>query len=413
MDFLKWSRHRFWIKISHFIDKTTMQFPITVLLLPILFYDWHWLAIIPLAITIDLSIHASMFLHQHYFSYKKLKESMGKCLNGNLEFIETPLIDHLKQVVKLAFSRDRMIKYFAPDIKVIKSDKIKYKFTTIPDLTGTSIVVVRKRFNENEIRDIVLLAHEFGHVTHSLLRYERYMIPAVSFIYQTVLLVYALLFGGWTLFLLLLPINGFLTWKNINEFESRIEINADTLALQYIETLWNAEAMHTAASYLIRLRIESSSKMKRGMAQFAVDNCIFVLSSFISPSDRMSLINASNERSRIFEGDESLDHRTKVDKLSNELLIRNNLQISPIRESSLNPPLVMDAKSGFSIILYITSLVTAILSLTCVLKEVQYNWGWIPILVSIILALILLVTYQRISTIIWNKKTKMQAQIGL
>jgi len=413
MDFLKWSRHRFWIKISHFIDKTTMQFPITVLLLPILFYDWHWLAIIPLAITIDLSIHASMFLHQHYFSYKKLKESMDKCLNGNLEFIETPLIDHLKQVVKLAFSRDRMIKYFAPDIKVIKSDKIKYKFTTIPDLTGTSIVVVRKRFNENEIRDIVLLAHEFGHVTHSLLRYERYMIPAVSFIYQTVLLVYALLFGGWTLFLLLLPINGFLTWKNINEFESRIEINADTLALQYIETLWNAEAMHTAASYLIRLRIESSSKMKRGMAQFAVDNCIFVLSSFISPSDRMSLINASNERSRIFEGDESLDHRTKVDKLSNELLIRNNLQISPIRESSLNPPLVMDAKSGFSIILYITSLVTAIISLTCVLKEVQYNWGWIPILVSIILALILLVTYQRLSTIIWNKKTKMQAQIGL
>ncbi len=413
MDFLKWSRHRFWIKVSHFIDKTTMQFPITVLLLPILFFDWHWLAIIPFAITIDLSIHASMFLHQHYFSYKKLKESMSKCLNGNLEFIDSPLIDHLKQVVELAFSHDRMIKHFAPNIKVIKSDKIRYKFTTIPDLTGTSIVVVRKRFNENEIRDIVLLAHEFGHVTHSLLRYERFMIPTVAFIYQIILLVYALLFGNWTLFFILLPINGFLAWKNINEFESRIEINADTLALQYIETLCNAEAMHTAASYLIRLRIESSSKMKRGMAQFAVDNCIFVLSSFITPSDRMSLIEASNERSRTFESDDSLDHKTKVDKLSNELLIRNNLQNTPIRESSLNPPIVMDSRSGFSLILYISSLTTAMLSLTSILKDVQYNWGWMPIWIFLLLIIILTVTYQKISLIIWNKKTKLQSQIGL
>ena len=413
MDVLKWSRHRIWIKISHFIDKTTMQFPITVLLLPILFYDWHWLAIIPFAITIDLSFHASMFLHQHYFSYKKLKESMGKCLNGNMEFIDTPLIDHLKQVVKLAFSHDPMINYFAPDIKVIKSDKIRYKFTTIPDLTGTSIIVVRKRFNENEIRDIVLLAHEFGHVTHSLLRYERYMLPTVVFIYQTIILVYALLFESWSFFFLLLPINAFLAWKNINEFESRIEINADTLALQYIETLWNAEAMHTAASYLIRLRIESSTKMKKGLAQFAVNNCIFTLSSFTTPSARMNLINASNERSRTFESDESLDHRTIVDKLSNELLIRKWLQNAPIRESSLNPPIVMNSRSGFSLILYITSLITAILSLTFVLKEVNYNWGWTPIWGSLILATFLLVTYQRITIKIWNKKTKLQSQIGL
>ena len=119
MDVLKWSRHRIWIKISHFIDKTTMQFPITVLLLPILFYDWHWLAVIPFAITIDLSFYASMFLHQHYFSYKKLKESMGKCLNGNMEFIDTPLIDHLKQVVKSVFSHDLMIRLFGHSSKKV------------------------------------------------------------------------------------------------------------------------------------------------------------------------------------------------------------------------------------------------------------------------------------------------------
>lgn len=338
---------------------------------------------------------------------------MGKCLSGNMEFIDTPLIDHLKQVVKLAFSRDRMINYLAPDIKVIKSDKIRYKFTTIPDLTGTSIIVVRKRFNENEIRDIVLLAHEFGHVTHSLLRYERYMISTVVFIYQTIILVYALLFESWSFFFLLLPINAFLAWKNINEFESRIESNADALALQYIETLWNAETMHTAASYLIRLRIESSTKTKKGSAQRAFNNCIFTLSSFTTPSDRMNLINASNERSRTFKSDESLDYMTIAEKLSNEILIRKGLQNAPIRESSLNPPLVMNSKSGFFLILYITSLITAILSLTFVLKEVNYHWGWMPIWGSLILATILLVTYQRITIKIWNKKTKLQSQIGL
>ena len=127
----------------------------------------------------------------------------------------------------------------------------------------------------------------------------------------------------------------------------------------------------------------------------------------------MNLINASNERSRTFESDESLDHRTIVDKLSNELLIRKWLQNAPIRESSLNPPIVMNSRSGFSLILYITSLITAILSLTFVLKEVNYNWGWTPIWGSLILATFLLVTYQRITIKIWNKKTKLQSQIGL
>lgn len=408
-----WSRHKIWIVISKLIDLSILQLPITCVSLPIYILDWHNFAFLGLALLFDLSIWFSLFLYQHFTSLVMLRKGIKTCLKGSYEILNSNLINSFSEIIRFAYSDSSVTRLSMQksSIKVVRSDSVKRKFTTIADLTGVSVIIVKKRFDESEVRDIVLLAHEFGHVFHTLLRMERFMIPIVSLSYQVILLFYSIFVGSWWMFICLLPINIFLFAKNYWEFESRIEMNADITALKIIERLWGENAMHIAAECLLRLRISSSITMKRNLSQFAINNCIATLVPQVHYHIRASLIEASNKRTKEIDKDEYIDNKLKKNKLANEMLIRTYLKNKAFRHQVQF--LRMDTNSGFSILMFAISFFSALYAAKEIFDKIQYQDGWYLLWISIGIIIIISFVYLKLTQIICNKKDLLQTQIGL
>jgi len=411
MDFKRFSRHRIWRVLSRFIDKTTMQIPITLLIIPLLFSDWRWGAILPLTMIVDFTLHGAAFLNQHYVSYLKLKRNLSLFQDGKYEVLKSPLIEQFNTIINSFYNNNLVSVFFLKkDIAVIRT-KLKYKFTTIPDLSGISIIAVKHNYNENSDRDKILLAHEYGHIYHPLIRYKDFLLPIVLSIYQIILLLCAINGGSWLIFIIFLPLVYFVIWQSIYFYKSRLESDANITALQLIEKTWGVDIMRYAASTIMGLLITSSITKKKEKDQISVDRCIADLAPFLFNYDRNIYIMESEKRTKNYLIDKTLEPEILKKKLANEETIRNFLKTNDFWQSSLN--LVLQVRSYVIIIIYIACLIAVLFSISAAFVEINYKIGWNSIIIFCISLLVYIFSFSLIKTIVWKKKTKLQEQIGL
>lgn len=395
-----------WSQISKVMEKTTMQLPLTVLVLPLVFVDTQWLKFVPVTLIGDILIHGLLFLYQHYKSYVGIKNNFEGCLTGDMENVDTPLIQRFIEVIHRAFKEYESKLKHEINIKVFKNSKVSaLKPFTIPDLSGTSTILVHKNFNENSLRDTAFLAHEFGHTFHTLMRQEKYVIPIICSLYQLIMLIAAVYTGSWCLFFVTLLVNGFLVIWHLREFQSRTEKNATLLGLQIIETVWDAEKMHEAAAVLLQNFVYSSTEMNKTKERTIENQCIKDVADYVSQEEKENIIND-------FLGQESnrqLSQLELKDKHKNEELIEKYMKQSDFKETSFS----LEPKSWFSVILYLISLFLTIASVFSALKLIEYNWGWLPVIASVVVFIIALIVIRQIYFRLWNKKLILQQLIGI
>ncbi len=398
-----------WSNISDYFDKSIMQLPLTVLMIPLVFVDKNWTGVIPITLLCDVTIHIFLFYYQHYITYSKVKENFISCITGNLEIVDEPITKKLINVMHKAY-RSYEEKQGEKPIKIYKNSNITSAFnpTTIPDLNGVTTIHVHKDFNSNSFRDIVFLGHELGHTFHSLLRQEKYAITIVCSVYQILLFIIALNNGSWLIFSLALLINVFLIYKSLSEFDARLEMNADLFALQNIETEWGSEKMHEAAFILLDYyTCNSIEAEKNGEAEkidrTIINKCIKSLTKYINTEDLQIIIQELDDK--LLE----VGTEKNEDKRKNILQVMQYLQNVNHKEKSFSK----EPKSGILIIFQIISFMITILSVFFHYRFTEYQWNWMPIIISVIIFVIILIVLQIISFKLWIKKETLLRGIGI
>lgn len=395
-----------WSNISKIIDKTVIQIPLTVLVLPLLFVDTKWFKLIPVTLICDILFHGGLFLYQHCKSYFGIKKNHEGCMTGDMELVDSPLIQQFNEVIHLAFKGYESRLPIKNNIQVFKNSHVNaFKPLTIPDLTTTTIILVHKKFNENSLRDIAFLAHEFGHTFHTLMRQEKYAVPVICTLYQLIMLAMAVYTGSWYLFFATLMINGFLVKWHLSEFNSRIEKNATLLGLQIIETVWDSAMMHEAATVLLKNFVYFSTDMKKGKERTVENQCIRDVADYVSQEEKQSIINNFLGK----ESDRQLSQIELKDKQKNEEQIERYLKQSTYKETSF----AFEPKNRFSVILYLLSLLITMASVFNVLKLIEYNWGWLPVILSVVFFILAIIIIRKLYFRLWNKKLILQDQIGI
>ncbi len=375
-----------------------MQFPITVLIIPLMLVNFKWVQILPITFIIDLLIHGYLFLYPNIISYSKLKNDFVSFLTGEMEAVDTPIIDKFNSVLREESSRSaNLILANNTNVKVFKNSNVidKYHPSTYPDPLGSTILV-HKEFNENSIRDFAFLSHEFGHSFHYLSRQEKYAKPIICTLYQIITLLIAINSGNWTLFIVSLPINIILILGILYGFDSRLERNATLLGLQLIEEAWNSSKMHEAAHILLMHFVYFSTEMKQSKARRNLNLYIKDLADYTTSEQNQDIID-------IFLGANSHQKLTEYelkDKLKNERLIKNVLINASYKESSFFNVLVPYNE----IYLYTISLLLTLVNVFWQLKPIEYNVGWLLTIVSLITCIIVFTIYRKIYSSLWNKK---------
>jgi hypothetical protein len=328
-------------------------------------------------------------------------------------------VDQLRGVVldeRPSFLRFLNIK---KEIIVLLSDKSDTSGKTYSSFSEESIIVLKNRFNENEKKDVYLLAHEFGHIYHVYKRAEMRSLPVYITIIQILLLIHAIFCGTWLFFFFLLLINTALFIKFSSSFKSFSETDADLAALHIIESVWGEEEMHKAASYLIKNRIANLCSIEKGNKPslnffdlLSMRHCIDVLSPFVDPKERNQLIKWSETSSADVLNNPLLSDRRKAKKLREDNYIRKRLNSNKdLFLRSASDVVVRDSHSLYSILYYLSLLIT-MAAFYHTFENYTYSWGLSVLWIIPIVLLVVLLANIIIAIASWKKQILMK-RIGL
>ena len=402
------------------LDNITWQFPLTLLSIPFIIRDWHTIILVPVLAVIDLSIYNLIALFINYRNNRIIiKDAKDKCLSGNLAVYDSQLVDQFRGVVIKERPPFLDVLKKEKEIIVLLSDKSDASGNNYSSFSEESIIVLNNRFNENEKKNVYLLAHEFGHIYHVYKRAEMYSLPVYITIIQILLLIHAIYFGTWLYFFLLLPINTVLFIKYSSSFKSFSETDADLAALHIIESVWGEEEMHKAASWLIKNRIANLCSIKKGnkpglklFDRLSMRHCINVLSPFVNLKERNQLIEWSEMSTAEVLNNPLLSDKKKAKRLREDKYIRKRLNSdNELFLNSASDVLVRDSNSMYSILYYL-SLLTSMAAFYLTSENYTYNWGLSALWIIPMVLLVVLLANFIVPIASWKKQILMK-RIGL
>lgn len=412
------------------IDALVSKYPFTIMPIPFVFMDWRALALVLIGLMIDLFLPGLFALHQSYNGYRMLKKESKDdgFFTGDFELLDSRLVYQFNELMKSITRSDprrlgvgtRLITKFSKSVKVILSDKIVTKFTTILDTWEESIIIVKKWFDETDVKDVTKLAHEFGHVFHAFKRSEFYHKAFLALAFLAILLYCAVTGGLWWPFVVALPLCFIVFIRYSVWVESYCEGMADIYTLFTYESLWGYYGMLKAAKERLKDRIYTcrqtrygnNFKMKRH-ARFTMYVPINYLARFVPVEFCERLIEKSNEKTAEVNENPDLSLKERQSILSIEKLIRQALERNKnIQYDSCRYFMFFDTNLILSFC-YLLSFILTMIAVFKTFKDYQFDWGSISIPVVLIIAVILYLIYQLIILLLWKKKTKLKKQIGL
>ena len=417
-------------RLFSLLDIIVSKLPFSLLSIPLIINDWHAVALLPITILLDFFVPGLFALYQSYYAYRKLKkECQGDgFFTGNFEVLNSELVYRLNS---FTFSTSllgprrlgigtKLITKFNKSIKVVLSDKISTRFTTILDTWEESIIIVKRWFDEQEIKDVARLAHEFGHVYHSFKRAEFYGKAFTVALFLLVML-YCAVTGGvsWPL-LVALPLGLIVFVRYSRWIESYCESMSDIYVLTVFESLWGQDAMVKAAKLRIKERIYTCRQTKYGNKmglnrgeRFVMYVSINYMARFLSIKDCEELIAASVEKSSRIKEDAGLNETERDSMLSIEKLIRQALERNKNICLDSTENLTFNDTNVILSVSYLTCFVMACIALFTTFKDISFTWQVPHMWTVLIIAIIIFVLYQLIILLLWNMKTKLKRKIGL
>lgn len=412
------------------IDLFISKYPFTILSIPFVILNWHALTLLLIGLLIDLFLPGLFALYQSYNSYRMLKKEMRKdgFFTGEYRELDSELVNQFNELMKSTSETNprqlgigtRFITKFNKNVRVILSDKIRTKFTTILDTWEDSFIIVKRWFDEADIKDVTKLAHEFGHVFHAFKRSEFYHKAFMALVLLVILLCCAVTKGLWWPFVISLPLCFIVFIRYSVWVESYCESMADIYALYTYESLWGYDAMVQAAIERLKDRIYTCRQTKYGNDfkmrrhdRFTMYVPINYLARFIPVEVCENLIEKSNDKSSECNENQGLSPRERQSILSIENLIRQALERNKnIQYDSSKYFIFFDTNLILSFCYLLSFLMTAI-AVFKTFSDYHFNWASIPIWTVLIIAIIAYIIYQLIFMLLWNKKTKLKQRIGL
>lgn len=177
---------------------------------------------------------------------------------------------------------------FPADIHIYRLPPFNFKCVTFPVYYRNAYLLIKSSFDESELQDRGLLAHELGHSFHSLYQNKKFLIPLNVFLLLLFLLLFSMLSNNWGPFFLVLFASLYLLYNGLFRYESNVETEADLRALKIVEKCEGGDNMHITAANLMRIRIRECI-IKRSKPEYI--HSIFGLSFFVPFSERYRLLN--------------------------------------------------------------------------------------------------------------------------
>lgn len=412
------------------LDLIFSKLPFTILSIPFIIMDRHAVVLLLIGFLLDIFIPGLFSIYQTFYAYKKLKNETRSdgFFTGEYESFNSELVNEFKRITfesalnrpKILGINSSLITRWGKDIKVVISDRIRTKFTTIPDLWNDPIIVIKKWFDDDDIKDVTKLAHEFGHVYHAFIRSEFYHKAFVALFCIIVVISCGVSCQVWWPLLISLPFCLTIFIRYSIMFGSYSESMSDIYACFIYEKLWGQESMVEAAKERIKDRLLDCRETKyvkdsgqNRLDRFTMYVTINYLARFVPVEYCNNLIELSKEYSSEYTENPELNEKERNSMLSIERLIRQALEWNKNINFDSCEYLLFNHTNHILLFCYLLSFTLTIVALLTIYNDYHFDWNTIPIWIVLMISIVIYLIYQIIIILLWNKKTKLMKKIGL
>lgn len=385
-----------------------MHRPISFLFFLLFFFDFQFILGVLVFSILENCIYETNYYILQRKSVNKFMVSFCEKRKGIKELNSEIVHKYRKTAIKL--ESNPFLDYFPPEILIYKLPPISKGNYTFPIYYRSGYIFLKSSFEENEIIDRGLLAHELGHAFHSKYRNSYYLMPINILLLQLFMLLYAIFFQYWIPFLLILSSGFYLSFIGFFRYNSHIETEADLRALKIVELCEGIYNMHVFAKNLIKLRIQ---ECRANGSKPELIHSILGFSHFVSPKDRYQLLRESFDESIKYNHNPYICEKEKKRRNKFEYKLRTIIEKNQYYESVLTFKYHRHW-------LYVFCLLLAVYG-TAIAFLITYNTSLLYVLlkfydvllISFIVFIIIQLLYLYIKSRLWKKMDYFLARTGI
>lgn len=263
--------------------------PISFFTLLLCLYDFLFLYVTLVFYLAESCINDTVYYYMQRKQCHKFIALFNRIDKNKLEHIDSEIVNKYKEAA-IEIESNPILDDFPTNIHIYRLPSYYLKFFTFPIYYRESYIFVKSSFDESELIDRGLLAHELGHSFHNLYQNRKFLIPLNVFLLLLFLLFYSISIHDYLPLFFTFTVSLYILFIGLFRYDSDVETEADLRALKIVEKCEGKENMHSAAANLMRLRIQECRAQGPNPAFI---HSILGLSSFIYPTDRYLFLKDS------------------------------------------------------------------------------------------------------------------------
>lgn len=381
-----------------------VQFPCSIALVVLTCLDMAKWPLLFVGLFFDVAWNQIGYIIEKKRANRKFVDNIIDKIPDDIEFINNDLTEKYLNIIREAYKGKSI--GLLKKIVIVRSNK-KRIFATNTSFNDVALILVKHNFSEDEFVDQVLLAHEIGHTPHCQLMVIKYNVALFSIISSVIMIVSSLCGGNILLCIAVVVINILVAVLNEVQYEPMIENNADTLALEIIETIYGPEKMHEAAGILLKGRVKAmvavmQNLSKSGSRFFNRDylkyrTCVQNLAKFATEDKKEQIIET--------EVPEEISNASLCRLAMNNVL--HDLRSEKKMDTSFN--ITMQTNKNFLLILI--SVVGIVWNSVLAFGTMPYRPGWVTAALAVAVIVLLIIGFfkynklwkERLSLLYWTK----------
>lgn len=366
-------------------DANLSMFCISIIVILLSFGNASFAFLLPLSLAIDMLI----FMFAIFICYKQSVSIMKK---GFWELTDLDDIDaELKEQYLTEAQKFRMYqdgnRFGTKSISIYISKEKKTGGKAYSFFSDESIVLLHRDFDEEDDKDRITLLHEIGHcISHSLIEQKQIATILYSTIFSLTIVALSVIMHLWWMLLL-----GIVLWtlmafcESKVSIKSKIEMEADAIALIIFEHLYGSEKMKEVAGIFSKMYCDEAIGTVQRTEYFYLLNVIWSISRLLNDSDRNDLMSNLYERLAIENGNLSTKEKVLMQRVK---CVKRQVATAPKLESFANY-IITDNPSSYYLVFPLLIWATWF-TVNNVLPIVTIPW-WCLFLCGIPILLIVLV----------------------